>query len=88
MEITNIQIWIANNGSSMKAVAAVTFNNDFCVHDIKLVQGSKGLFMSMPSRVSKDGKHHDIAHCINNEFRSKLQEAVIEAYKKALEEQQ
>ena len=85
MEITNVQIWIANNDSSMKAVAAVTFNNDFCVHDIKLVQGNKGLFMSMPSRTSKDGKHHD---CINNEFRNKLQEAVIEAYKKALEEQQ
>ncbi len=64
----------------MKAVASVTFDNDFVVHDIKVIEGQSGLFIAMPSRKTPDGEYRDIAHPINSETRELLQNLVLEKY--------
>lgn len=83
MEITEIRIHLRNE-DRLKAFATVTFDNTFVVHNMKVVNGNKGLIVCMPSRKIKDGTYKDIAHPITNEFRSKLEEAVIGEYNKAL----
>ncbi len=65
----------------MKAVVSVTFNNEFVVHDIKVIESQNGLFIAMPSRKTPDGEFRDIAHPINAEAREKLQTAILESYK-------
>ncbi|MEW5950900.1 MAG: septation regulator SpoVG [Elusimicrobia bacterium] len=86
MEITEIRIHLRNE-ERLKAFATVTFDNTFVVHNMKIVNGNKGLIVCMPSRKIKDGTYKDIAHPITNEFRSKLENAVIKEYEKALKEQ-
>lgn len=87
MEITEVRIHLRPE-SKLKAFATVTFDNTFVVHNVKIVSGKKGLVVSMPSRKVKDGSYKDIAHPITNDFRSKLEKAVLDAYNKALNEQQ
>jgi len=70
----------------MKAVVSVTFDEAFVIHDIKVVEGEKGLFVAMPSKRMPDGEYKDIAHPISSEVRAVLQTAVLEAYEKALQE--
>lgn len=86
MEITEVRIHLRPE-SKLKAFATITFDNTFVVHNVKIISGKKGLVVSMPSRKVKDGSYKDVAHPINNEFRSKLEKAVLDAYNKALEEQ-
>ena len=64
----------------MRAVASVTFDNEFVVHDIKVIEGQSGLFIAMPSRKTPDGEYRDIAHPINSETRERLQNLVLERY--------
>jgi len=64
----------------MRAVASVTFDDSFVVHDIKVIEGQSGLFIAMPSRKTPDGEYRDIAHPINSETREKLQNIVLEKY--------
>ena len=64
----------------MKAVASVTFDNEFAVHDIKVIESQNGLFIAMPSRKTPNGEFKDIAHPINAETREKIQKAILEAY--------
>ncbi len=71
----------------MKAVVSVTFDNEFVVHDIKVIEGDKGLFIAMPSRKSQEGEYRDIAHPISQSVRELLQNAILEAYEKALHEE-
>ncbi|MGC8866644.1 MAG: septation regulator SpoVG [Elusimicrobiales bacterium] len=85
MEITEVRIHLRPD-SKLKAFATVTFDNIFVVHNVKIVTGRKGLVVSMPSRKVKDGSYKDVAHPITNEFRSKLEKAVLDAYNKALNE--
>ena len=68
----------------MKAVVSITIDDEFVVHDIKVVEGEKGLFIPMPSRIAADGEYRDIAHPINSETRASIQNIVLEAYEKAL----
>ncbi len=70
---------VAKEGK-MKAVVSITFDNEFVVHDIKVIEGEKGLFIAMPSRKALDGEFRDIAHPINSETREKLQKAILEKY--------
>ena len=70
----------------MKAVVSVTFDEIFVVHDIKVIEGEKGLFIAMPSRRSGDGEYRDIAHPINSEMRDKLQKEILEKYEEAVKE--
>ena len=70
----------------MKAVVSITINDEFVVHDIKIIEGDKGMFIAMPSRRSADGEFRDIAHPINTATRDHLQAVVLEAYEKAEDE--
>lgn len=88
MNITDVRIRkIAKDNNNMKAVVSVTFDNEFVVHDIKVIEGDKGLFIAMPSRKSQEGEYRDIAHPISQSVRELLQNAILEAYEKALHEE-
>ena len=80
MEVTEVRITLMNE-EKLKAYVSVTFDGCFVVRDLKVIQGSYGLFVAMPSKKMKDGGFRDIAHPLNNEFRSKLENQVLEAYR-------
>ncbi|HOQ17395.1 MAG: septation regulator SpoVG [Epulopiscium sp.] len=84
MEITDIRVRKINKEGKMKAVVSVTFDNEFVVHDIKVIEGDKGRFIAMPSRKTMDGEFRDIAHPINSATREKIQTAVLEKYEMIL----
>lgn len=86
MEITDIRIKKVSTDSRMKAVASVTFDNAFVIHDIKLIEGQDKLFTAMPSRKTPDGEYKDIAHPINSEMRTLLEQAILAKYEEELEE--
>ncbi|WP_071026627.1 septation regulator SpoVG [Peptoniphilus raoultii] len=87
MNITDVRLRKFNSESKMKAIASVTFDNDFVVHDIKLIEGNEGLFIAMPSRKLPGGEFRDIAHPINSEARSIIEKAILEAYEKVSAEE-
>lgn len=80
MEITDVRVRKVAKEGKMKAVVSITFDNEFVVHDIKVIEGEKGLFIAMPSRKALDGEFRDIAHPINSETREKLQKSILEKY--------
>ena len=88
MEITDIRIRKINplgeNGGKMRAIVSVTFDNEFVVHDIKVIQNGERYFIAMPSRQIEDGTYKDIAHPIKATLRNQVQEAVLERYNIAL----
>lgn len=84
MQITDIRVRKITKEGKMKAVVSVTFDEIFVVHDIKVIEGEKGLFIAMPSRRSGDGEYRDIAHPINSEMRDKLQKEILESMRKQL----
>ena len=79
MQITDVRLRKVNSENRMKAVASVTFDNEFVVHDIKVIE-KDGLFIAMPSKKAQNGEFKDIAHPINAETREKIQNAIIEKY--------
>ena len=84
MEITDIRVRKINKEGKMKAVVSVTFDTEFVVHDIKVIEGDKGSFIAMPSRKTLDGEFRDIAHPINSETRDRIQKTVLEKYEMVL----
>ena len=84
MQITDIKIRKINTERRMKAIVSITFDDAFAVHDIKVVEGDKGLFVAMPSKRMPDGEYKDIAHPISSEVREVIQTAVLKEYEKAL----
>lgn len=80
MEITDIRIKMVSSESKMRAVVSVTFDNSFVVHDIKVIEGQEKLFTAMPSRKTAEGEYQDIAHPINMEMRSKLEQEILAKY--------
>lgn len=80
MEITDVRIRKIDSEGKMKAVASVTFDNEFVVHDIKVIDSQNGLFIAMPSRKAPDGEFRDIAHPINADTREKIQTAILGKY--------
>ncbi len=84
MEITDIRIQ-TNNDEKLKAYVAVTFDEVFVIHNMKIIHGEKGLFIAMPSRKIASGEFKDIAHPVNSEFRFYLQDKVLERYKAQIE---
>ena len=84
MDITDIRVRKINKEGKMKAVVSVTFDNEFVVHDIKVIEGDKGRFIAMPSRKTLDGEFRDIAHPINSITRDRIQKAVLEKYEMIL----
>ena len=84
MKITDVRVRIVNKEEAkLEAVATVTIDDCIAVHDIKIINGEKGLFISMPSRKTPDGKYKDIVHPINTETRETLVKAIFEAYEEA-----
>ena len=86
MNITDVRVRKITKEGKMKAVVSVTLDNEFVIHDIKVIEGDKGMFIAMPSRRSADGEFRDIAHPINTATRDHLQAVVLEAYEKAEDE--
>ena len=86
MQITDIRIRKMEKESKMKAVASITIDDEFVVHDIKVIEGEKGLFIAMHSRKGTDGDYKDIAHPIKSSTREHLQNLILEAYEKMLSE--
>ena len=80
MNITDVRIRKVEKEGKMKAVASITLDGEFVVHDIKIIDGEKGLFIAMPSRKSVDGEYRDIAHPINSETRARIQDYILEKY--------
>ncbi len=86
MEITDVRIRkIEMDASKMRAIAAITIDGVFVVHDIKIIEGEKGMFIAMPSRKTAEGEYKDIAHPINTETRVEIQKIVLDKYQEALE---
>lgn len=84
MKITDVRLRKISEEGKMKAIVSVTFDNEFVVHDIKIIEGQNGLFVAMPSRKMADGEFRDIAHPINAETRQKVQEAIFQEYERVL----
>ncbi len=87
MNITDVRVRKVARNSKMKAVVSITIDDVFVVHDIKVIEGDKGLFIAMPSRKAADGEYKDIAHPINSETRNDLQELILRKYQEAMEEE-
>lgn len=85
LEITDIKVKLVNAESKMKAVASVTFDNAFVVHDIKIIEGQEKMFTAMPSRKTPDNEFKDIAHPINSEMRKSLEDAILAKYQESVE---
>ena len=80
MQITDVRVRKVSKEGKMKAVVSITIDNEFVVHDIKVIEGDKGLFIAMPSRKAGDGEYRDIAHPINSDTRDKIQKIILEKY--------
>ncbi len=83
MQITDVRVRKVNKEGKMKAVVSITIDNEFVVHDIKVIDGEKGLFIAMPSRKAVDGEYRDIAHPINSDTRERIQQVILEKYEMA-----
>jgi stage V sporulation protein G len=86
VQITDIRVRKLTKEGKMKAVVSVTFDDVFVVHDIKVIDGDKGLFIAMPSRRAGDGEYRDIAHPINSDMRDRLQSEILAKYEEAVKE--
>ena len=86
MQITDIRVRKLTKEGKMKAVVSITFDDVFVVHDIKVIDGDKGLFIAMPSRRAGDGEYRDIAHPINSDMRDRLQSEILAKYEEAVKE--
>ena len=86
VNVTDVRVRRINQEGRMKAIVSVTIDDAFVIHDVKVVEGQNGLFVAMPSRKMPDGDYRDIAHPINSEARSVMQNHVLEAYDRALAE--
>ena len=87
MQINDVRIRKISAEGKMKAIVSVTFDNEFVVHDIKVIEGQNGLFIAMPSRKTPDGEFKDIAHPINTSTREKIQEAILTEYERVRTEE-
>ncbi len=86
MIITDVRVRKVTKEGKMKAVVSITIDDEFVVHDIKVIEGEKGMFIAMPSRKASDGEYKDIAHPINSSTREKIQKIILERYEAAAEE--
>lgn len=80
MQITDVRVRPVSKDGKLKAVASITFDNEFVVHDIKIIAGERGCFIAMPSRKTSEGDYRDIAHPIHTEAREKIERMILEKY--------
>ncbi len=88
MEVTDVRLRRVNTDGRMKAIASITIDHEFVVHDIRVIDGNNGMFVAMPSKRTPDGEFRDIAHPISSTTREKIQQAVLAEYERVgLEEE-
>ena len=87
MQITDVRVRKVTKEGKMKAVVSITIDDEFVVHDIKVIEGEKGLFIAMPSRKTTDGEYRDIAHPINSETRDRIQNLILGQYDEVLQQE-
>lgn len=80
MQITDVRVRKIDKKGKMKAIVSITLDNEFVIHDIKVIEGEKGLFIAMPSRKAADGEYRDIAHPINSGMRDMIQSVILAKY--------
>lgn len=85
MQITDVRVKKITKDGKMKAIVSITLDDEFVVHDIKVIEGDKGLFIAMPSKKAGAGEYRDIAHPINSSTRDSIQRVILDSYEKALE---
>lgn len=85
MKITEVKVFLAREEGRLKAYATIVFDACFIIRDLKVIEGNKGLFVSMPSRKRKDGTFRDLVHPLNAEMRQTIEDAVINEYNRAAE---
>lgn len=83
MQITDVRVRKVAKEGKLKAIASITLDGEFVIHDLKVIEGEKGLFVAMPSKRASDGEYRDICHPINTETRSRVQTTVLDAYEEA-----
>ena len=84
MQLTDVRIIRVEKEGKMKEVVTITIDEEFVIHDIKIIEGEKGLFIAMPSRKAADGEYRDIAHPINSGTRERIQKLILEKYEETL----
>ena len=84
MNITDVRVRKVAKEGKMKAVVSITIDDEFVVHDIKVIEGEKGLFIAMPSRKATDGEYRDIAHPINSATRDRIQRIILDKYEEVM----
>lgn len=84
MNITDVRVRKIDKEGKMKAVVSITLDQEFVIHDIKVIEGDRGLFIAMPSKRTADGEFRDIAHPINSETRDSIQKTILAAYEEAM----
>ena len=87
MKITDVRVKKVSKEGKIKAVVSITIDDEFVIHDIKVIEGDKGLFIAMPSKKAADGEYRDIAHPINSDTRARIQNEILEKYQIALSEE-
>lgn len=83
MQITDVRVRKVSKESKMRAIVSITIDEEFVIHDIKVIEGEKGLFIAMPSKKASDGEYRDIAHPINSATRESIQNIILDAYANA-----
>ena len=84
MRITDVRVRKVTKEGKMKAVVSITIDDEFVVHDIKVIEGEKGMFIAMPSRKASDGEYRDIAHPINSETRERIQSLILKKFEEVM----
>ena len=87
MQITDVRVRKVTKEGKMKAVVSITLDNEFVVHDIKVIEGENGLFIAMPSRKMTDGEYRDIAHPINSQTRDRIQNIILEKFDEVMQQE-
>ena len=86
MKITDVRVRKMAKEGKMRAIVSITIDDEFVIHDIKVIEGDKGLFIAMPSKKATDGEYRDIAHPINSSTRERIQNIILDRYQQALSE--
>jgi len=86
MKVTDVRVRKITTEGKMRAVVSITLDDEFVVHDIKVIEGEKGLFIAMPSKKGNDGEYRDIAHPISATTRMEIQRLILEKYEEALKD--
>lgn len=87
MNVTDVRVRKVAKEGKMKAVVSITIDDEFVIHDIKVIEGEKGLFIAMPSRKATDGEYRDIAHPINSATRDHIQKLILDKYQSVVDEE-